>query len=127
LEVAELAQRRMLAAGGRSGRSLPEIVPFEPVPLVRGTTRGWWTMWEVAVGRDRTAMAIFISDTGAVRPDLADRLWTSLAETAAIGVSTVLDNQTFDRLHVAAADHGYRAPGDAMPLLVLRLAVRVEP
>ena len=126
LQVAESAQRRMADAGRRSGPSLPEIVSGEPVPKVTGTTPGWWTMWEVAVGSERSAMAIFLSDAGAVRPDIAERLWSTLAEATAIESVTVLDSGSFDRLHAAAADHGYQRPGRAVPSLVLRLAARVE-
>jgi hypothetical protein len=127
LEVADEAHRRMVAGGRRSGPSLPEIVPCEPVPMRTGTTAGWWTMWEIATGTERSALAIFLTDTGAVRPDIADRLWSSLAEQTVVDATTVLDVETFSRLHSAAADHGYKKPGAAVPSLVLRLAVRVEP
>ena len=127
LALADAAQRRLGQSGMRASRSLPEVVPDEPVPKVAGPTAGWWTMWEVVVGADRSALAIFVSDSGAVRPDLAERLWTSLAEGPPDDTNAVLDGRTFDRLHGIAADHGYRQSDGAVPSLVLRLAVRVEP
>ena len=127
LAVAETAKRRMIDAGQRVGPSLPEIVPCEPVPSQTGATAGWWTMWEIAVGTERSALAIFLTDSGGVRPDLADRLWNTLAEAPTIESTTILDTETFNRLRVTAADHGYRQPGRSLPSLVLRLAVRVEP
>jgi hypothetical protein len=84
-------------------------------------------MWEVAVGPERSAFAIFLTDTGAVRPDLAERLWNTLAEAPVVETTTLLDAETFNRLHSTAVDYGYRQPGSALPSLILRLAVRVEP
>ena len=127
LEVTETASRRMIEAGQRVGPSLPEVVSCEPVPKQTGATAGWWTMWEVTVGPERSAFAIFLTDTGAIRPDLANRLWNTLAEAPVVGSTTLLDEETFNRLHSTAADHGYRQPGSVLPSLILRLAVRVEP
>lgn len=127
LDVADAAQRRLGHAGMRASPSLPEVVPCEPVPRVDGAAAGWWTMWEVVVGAERSALAIFVADGGAVRPDLAERLWTSLAETPPTGTTAVLDGESFDRIHGIAADHGYRQSNGDVPSLVLRLAVRVEP
>jgi superfamily II DNA/RNA helicase len=127
LEVAETAKRRMTEAGQRISPSLPEVVPCEPVPKQTGTTAGWWTMWEVGMGPERSAFAIFLTDTGAIRPDLADRLWNTLAEAPIVESTSLLDAETFNRLRSTAADHGYRQPTSALPSLVLRLAVRVEP
>ncbi len=58
---------------------LPEVLSGEPVPFVAGPTSGWWTMWEASSGATRTAFCLFLTDTGAVRPDLAERQWVSLA------------------------------------------------
>src|SRR6266511_2052653 len=128
LNLAEVARQRMVDGGLRADRSLPEVVPCEPVPRIQGTTGGWWTMWEVVTGTERSAFAMFAADSGAVRPDLADRIWTSLAEAPALESTAVLETEIFDRLRAIAADHGYRHPsGEAVPSLVLRLAVRVEP
>lgn len=127
LEVVETAQRRMADGGRRRSTALPEILACEPVPKATGPAAGWWTMWEVTVGNERSALAMFLADTGAVRPDLADRLWLSFAEAPTIESTAVLDARTFDRLHAAAVDHGYRQPDGGMPSLVLRLAARVEP
>jgi hypothetical protein len=127
LEVADGAQRRLTTAGLRISSSVPEVVPGEPVPRIEGATAGWWTMWEVVVGVDRTALAIFAADNGSVRPDLAERLWMSLAEMKLTGNTVLLDSETFDHIHSIAADHGYRQPKGAVPSLILRLAARVEP
>lgn len=126
LEVAESAQRRMADAGMPTGPRLPEIVPWEPVPRLDSGKAGWWTMWESTVGVERIALAFFLADNGSVRPDLAERLWTSLAEAPEIRATAVLDDDTFQRLHAAAVDHGYRPADGAVPSLTLRLAARVE-
>lgn len=127
LRVAEAAHRRLDDGGRPSGLALPEIVPGEPVPKVTGTVAGWWTMWEVGIGSKRSAFALFRSEAGAVRPDIAERLWSALAEVPVVESTAVLDADTFDRLQATAADHGYRQLEGAVPSLVLRLAVRAEP
>ena len=106
---------------------MPEIVPFEPVPRQSGATAGWWTMWEVTGGTERSALTIFLSDTGAVRPDIGDRMWNTLAETPVVESTTILDAETLDRLHSIATDYGYQQPGPFVPSLIPRLVVRVEP
>ncbi len=42
-------------------------------------------MWEIRCGVERTAAALFVADTGAVRPDLAERTWIALASGTDIG------------------------------------------
>lgn len=127
LEVVDTARRRLGERGRRCGPSLPEILAGEPVPRVTGATAGWWTMWEIGTGAEHSALALFQADIGAVRPDIADRLWTTLAEAPVIESTAVLDAATLDRLQAVAADHGYRQLAGVVPSLVLRLAVRVEP
>jgi superfamily II DNA/RNA helicase len=125
LDLAEAAQARLARRNQNGG--LPEVVPGEPVPRVAGATAGWWTMWDAGVGADRICLALFFADTGAIRPDLAERLWMALAEAPAIRDTVVLDATTLSRLHAAAADHAYRQTDNGLPSLTLRLAVRVEP
>ena len=84
-------------------------------------------MWETRVGTDRSALALFLSDSGAMRPDLAERVWLELAGRQDEPASAVLDTETFARLHESAADYGYRPVDGTVPLLALRLAVRVAP
>lgn len=139
LAVAEEARRRLGRPSGGPG-CLPEVVPGEPVPGLRGPMAGWWTMWEATVGAGRDAFALFLTDGEAVRPDLAERLWTALAQqveppgdvAVAVDVADcrqsgpVLDGATFARLRSVAVDHGYREPDGCVPSLALRLAARVE-
>ncbi|MGH9073706.1 MAG: DEAD/DEAH box helicase, partial [Acidimicrobiales bacterium] len=140
LALAEGAWRSLDRSSTDTPVKLPEVLPGEPVPRLAGSVPGWWTMWETNVGADRSAFALFLTDAGAMRPDLAERQWVALAEPGehvepllalADGVrraeSPTLDNETFDRLREAAVDHGYRDPDGVPPSLVLRLAVRVEP
>jgi superfamily II DNA or RNA helicase len=115
---------------------LPEVAPGEPVPLVTGQTAGWWSLWEVrpeGEGRARDCFALFTTDTGSVRPDLAERLWAALAAVEHVQGSPPPAGETLERLWRAGADHGWRAAsvlaaGRALcaPWLALRLMVRVE-
>jgi hypothetical protein len=84
-------------------------------------------MWGVDAGAERTCVALFFTDAFAVRPDLADRLWTSLTDKPLLTGTTVLDSDTLDSLRAHAADHTYRDPHGAVPALALRLAVRTQP
>lgn len=137
LALAEGAWRRLGCPSGGPAGWLPEVVPGEPVPRLAAPTAGWWTMWETTVGEERTAFALYLTDVGAVRPDLAERQWIALAEQpeqsqgpgGASGPQPgrALDAITFARLREVAVDHGYRECNGSAPSLVLRLAVRVEP
>jgi superfamily II DNA or RNA helicase len=127
LELSAAALDRLKTAGQYCPEHLPEVVVGEPVPSLRGSTAGWWTMWEVRAGSERTAAAIFITDSGAVRPDLADRTWLTLANGAELLPPVVLTQPDMERLRSLAADHTYRDPRGATPSLTLRLAVRATP
>jgi superfamily II DNA or RNA helicase len=127
LELADGAAERLRAAGQRADGQLPPLVPGEPLPLVAGATAGWWTMWEIRAGRGRTATALFVSDTGAIRPDLAERTWTGLTQDVELGATTVSSKAELARLRSVAADHTYRDSAGAVPSLILMLAVRVQP
>ena len=112
--------------GSPNSPPLPEMLPGEPVPTIRGAVAGWWTMWETGMVGERSCFALFLSDRDAVRPDLSERIWIELADGAeVIGVSH-LDLATFARLGRVAADHGYRIPNGAVPTLTFRLAARVD-
>jgi len=127
LDLAARASEQLGASGRPAEGNLPEVVAGEPVPLIQGSARGWWTMWEIRCGAERTAAALFIADTGGVRPDLAERTWTALASGTEIGPTYLLSADEMDRLRSLAADHEYRDPYGNLPSLLLRLAVRVEP
>jgi superfamily II DNA or RNA helicase len=127
LDLAARASEQLQVPGRPVEGSLPEVVAGEPVPLIQGSARGWWTMWEIRCGAERTAAALFIADTGGVRPDIAERTWTALASGAEIGPTCLLSADEMDRLRSLAADHEYRDPHGNLPSLLLRLAVRVEP
>jgi superfamily II DNA or RNA helicase len=127
LEFADGAAERLRAAGRRANGQLPPVVSGEPVPVIAGATTGWWTMWDVRAGLDRTAAALFVTDTGAIRPDLAERIWTGLTQEVELGARTVLSEAELARLRSVAIDHTYRDPAGAVPSLALTLAVRVEP
>lgn len=118
-------------AARRLGRGLwsplPEVLPGEPVPCVAGPAPGWWTLWHVDAGGGPDCFALFVADTGAVRPDRAERLWVALASGPDLDGVEMLHEETHARLVSLAADHGYRPPSDgAVPRLNLRLAVRTR-
>lgn len=127
LDLADAARARLDDQGWSTPAALPEVLRGEPVPVVQGTTPGWWTMWEVDAGAERTCVALFFTDAFAVRPDLADRMWMSLTDNPTLTGTAVLDGDTLDSLRAHAADHTYRDPHGAVPVLALRLAVRTEP
>jgi hypothetical protein len=127
LEIADAAAEHLRVSGQRVGATLPEVVGGEPVPVIAGGTAGWWTMWEIRAGSERTAMTLFITDSGAVRPDLAERMWTSLALGTDFHTTVPLTEPELCRLRSLAADHAYRDTSDVTPSLTLRLAVRAMP
>ena len=127
LDLAARAAEQLRASGRQADGNLPDVVAGEPVPMMRGSASGWWTMWEIRCGAERTAAALFITDTGTVRPDLAERTWIALASGSAVGPTRPVSAVDLDRLRSLAADHEYRDPRGTVPSLLLRLAVRVEP
>jgi superfamily II DNA or RNA helicase len=126
LDLAARAGDQLAASGRHTEGNLPDVVAGEPVPVVRGLVSGWWTMWEIRCGTERTAAALFIADTGAVRPDLAERTWTALATGTEVGPTRLINADELGRLRSLAADHEYRDPRGNLPSLSLRLAVRIE-
>ena len=115
-------------------RELPEVALGEPVPLLTGAgTAGWWCCFEVADAEyRRTCFALFVPDGGGlIRPDVAERCWSTLAVTGTVETAAPPDPSRFDELLRLGRDHGYRAwaelGSDGVPELALRLLVRVNP
>jgi superfamily II DNA or RNA helicase len=127
LDLADRASEQLQAQVRHPEGSLPNVVAGEPVPVIQGPVHGWWTMWEIRCGSERTATSLFIADTGAVRPDIAERTWTALASTTDVGQTRLLNADELARLRSLAADHEYRDPHRDLPSLSLRLAIRIEP
>ncbi|HXF72365.1 MAG TPA: hypothetical protein VNO79_07130, partial [Actinomycetota bacterium] len=115
-------------------RRLPEAAPAEPVPEVRAGTPGIWALWEVrphGTAGLRDCFALFVSEGGTIRPDLAERLWISLSRAERVEVGPPLTAGEWERLMALGADHAYAAcarlaPPDAWraPWLIPRLVVR---
>jgi hypothetical protein len=111
--------------------TLPEVSPAEPVPAINGTRGGLFSLWEVAgAGGVRTCVPVFVTDDGAARPDIADRVWDSLVTDAVPQPSCPLSDDEWDELWDTGWSYAVRPdqPGDAAtppPGLVLRLLVRV--
>ena len=134
------ARSRMFGADASRGgaldalRNLPEVAPGEPVPVLRGAgASGWWGCFEVA-DRDhrRTCFVLFAPDGGGlVRPDVAERCWSTLASTGTSETESPPELSHFAELLALGRDHGYRAweslGSDGVPVLALRLLVRVTP
>jgi hypothetical protein len=110
---------------------LPEVSPSEPVPTIAGGRGGLLSVWEIGTGKgDRTCRAVFLTDDGAVRPDLADRTWEALLAGPEINVSDPLDEAGWGQLWEMG--HGYAIRPEQIgesgtpPGLILRLLVRVR-
>ncbi len=89
-------------------------------------------MWEIGTGRgDRTCRSVFVTDDGAVRPDLADRTWEALVAAPEVDITSALDDADWKQLWEVG--HGYAIRPDQVtetgspPGLILRLLVRVRP
>jgi superfamily II DNA or RNA helicase len=112
--------------------AMPEVSPAEPIPAVVGGRGGLLSLWEVGTGKvDRTCRAVFVTDDGAVRPDIADRAWDALLAGPTIKVSDPLNGDEWEQLWDVG--HGYAIRPDQLtesgspPGLILRLLVRVQP
>lgn len=112
--------------------AMPEVSPAEPIPAVVGGRGGLLSLWEVGTGKaDRTCRAVFVTDDGAVRPDIADRAWDALLAGPTIKVSDPLNGDEWEQLWEVG--HGYAIRPDQLtesgspPGLILRLLVRVQP
>ncbi|MEW5813672.1 MAG: helicase-related protein [Actinomycetota bacterium] len=109
---------------------LPEVSPAEPVPVIRGDRAGMFSLWEVGAGKgDRTCRAIFVTDGGGMRPDLADRTWVTLCKGPEVEASDPLAPDTWQELWSAGEGYAIRpeqiTDGGPPPGLILRLLVRV--
>lgn len=116
---------------------IPSVAPGEPVPVMSELEAGWWGVWEVradASSHERSAFAVFISDTCGVRPDLAERVWEALARSVEVRTTVVPPGEAWDRLVRTALDYAYRpcaelAGGNPPSLPAIRplLIARVMP
>ncbi|MEJ7784643.1 MAG: DEAD/DEAH box helicase [Solirubrobacteraceae bacterium] len=111
---------------------LPEMALGEPVPALSGMgISGWWGCFEVADSEwRRTCFAVFAPDEGGVvRPDVAERCWSTLALAGTNKTAASPDRVEYEGFLLLGRDHGYRAwemlASDGLPTLVLRLLVRV--
>jgi superfamily II DNA or RNA helicase len=132
ITVASEARRRLLGppATGDVLSVLPEVSPAEPIPVIDGAPRGLFAMWEVGRSAgDRTCRAIFLTEAGGVRPDLADRAWDALCAGPAVRSGAPLTDDEWHRLWQAGEAYAVRPEqiGDGSPPgLILRLVTRVH-
>jgi hypothetical protein len=140
--VLELARRAKAAMGETLSDplnalvDLPNMTPGEPVARISGPTAGWWSCWEVRPDASgaRTAFGLFTTDTGRIRPDLADDVWDTLATSPqTLGTTTVPDD-TWQRLLDSGHSHAYTpcarlAAGatPSAPMVRPLLIARVDP
>lgn len=108
---------------------LPITVPGEPVPVLSGSTSGYLTVWELTAGRYRSIYSVFRSDSGQIRPDLAQEIW-DLAETTQPVDYRVPSPEVWSELTQLGSSYA-PAPGDeatrnAAPVLNLRLVIRSD-
>jgi superfamily II DNA or RNA helicase len=136
MERASTARSKLPVSGDEhpaAAGNLPEVSPAEPVPIIRGATPGTFSLWEVTgVDPERTCNAVFLTDDGGARPDLADRIWDDLIAGAEVRTSVPLGSNEWDALWDAGWGYTVRPTNgsgqiDQPPALVLRLLVRVEP
>lgn len=133
IDAAAAARSEVLGRDGAPDvlESLPEVAPAEPVPVITGSRGGLFSVWEVGTGKgDRTCRSVFVTDEGAVRPDLADRTWEALLAAPAVSASEPLDDEAWAQQWEVG--HGYAvrpeqlAESGSPPGLILRLLVRVQ-
>jgi superfamily II DNA or RNA helicase len=111
--------------------TLPEVSPAEPVPAIAGSRGGLFSLWEIAgPGIGRTCAPVFLTDDGAARPDLADRVWDSLVAGAVPQPTAPLSDGEWDALWDSGWSYAIRPdelsdPTGPPPGLALRLLVRV--
>ncbi|MDF1597630.1 MAG: helicase-related protein [Acidimicrobiia bacterium] len=123
---AELAYVRYEEWSGRRADGIGQILDemsesphVEAVPVVAGDTRGIWSLWEVkpdGSGPDRDFVALYLTEDGSVRPDLAERMWIQLAERQIpFNGTAVLDQTLRMELEMKGRDFAYRACQDLRP------------
>lgn len=130
--IAARAEIRGVADAGDVLDMLPEVSPAEPIPQISGNRGGLLSLWEVGSGHgDRTCRAVFVTDDGAVRPDIADRTWEDLLAAPPVVASGPLDESEWRDLWDIGNGYAIRpdqiSDTGAPPGLVLRLLVRVRP
>ena len=118
-------------------KDLPEIAPDEPCPVIRMANMppGWMSIWEVTHdGATRGAVAVFQTDAGPVRPDLALTTWERCSRPTPIVDHETPDTANWEQIINHGVDHAYQAATrlarDAalsLPDARLRLLVRVQP
>ena len=113
---------------------VPEAAAVESLPRIDGAEAGLWTLWEVTPDGSptRDCVAVFSTEDGKVRPDLAEAIWTRLIEGVVPIASAALKQDEWDNVMRMGLDHAYAAclnlkPAEAWtsPWVTLRLAVRV--
>lgn len=108
---------------------LPEVSPAEPVPVIDSVRPGVFALWEVGRGpQDRTCRAVFLTESGAVRPDLAERAWDDLCRGPSLCTGEPLTDEEWQQLWDAGEAYAIRPElvGDSTPPgLILRLVARV--
>lgn len=134
IEQALAARTTVLGVSAQRGpvlETLPEVSPAEPVPAIAGSRSGLFALWEIAaVGGGRTCTAVFITDDGAARPDIADRAWDVLIAGVAPQSASPLRPDEWDELWNSGWSYAVRPdqlgdPAAPPPGLTLRLLVRV--
>lgn len=115
---------------------LPDSPPAESVPVIRGETDGYWSLWEVRPDGSRPVrdfVAHFMGLDGSIRPDLAETLWNRLSDSSLsiLGIAR-LQPEARARLESQGRDYAYRACTDLQPdgnwrspLVAARLVVKV--
>lgn len=133
-EKAVLARRATLGSDAAVGpvlSSLPEVSPAEPLPVIAGPIGGLFSLWEVSAATgQRSCEAVFITDSGGMRPDLADRVWDQLLSGVAPMAGERLGQREWEALWDAGWGYAARTDetgdvGAPPPGLTLRLLVRV--
>jgi len=132
IDTARRARARLLGDGapGDVLVALPEVSPAESVPAVVGARAGLFSLWEVGSGGDRTCRAVFLTESGGVRPDLAERTWDDLCACRAVSSGAPLTPDEWDQLWRAGEAYAIRPEQMAAgspPGLILRLIARVGP
>lgn len=127
LEAAAAARTRL--GIGPSDAGQPEMSPEEPLPVVAGSRPGVFSLWETtAPDGVRGCVPLFITSDGAMRPDIAERTWDSLAGGPELLAPESSDTAVWEQTWQAGRDYVARADasGDTPTSLVLRLLALVR-
>ena len=91
---------------------LPEIAPGEPCPVVRlpVSASGWLSVWEVTPdGSRHSAVAVFQTDQGLVRPDIAITAWDRCCSAPHVNDHQTPTADEWSRIIRDGVDHAYQA------------------